>query len=103
VAQPLVRAFVNDDEVESQADAHAGPIAFEIAVREMIAVGDGTLVLHAGVRHFDEFVAVFLEGILAEIVLERLEHALGLRELFFRFVQIFGKRIEIERKIAEFV
>ena len=66
VAEPLVRALVNDDEVELQADADAGPVAFEVAVGEAVAVGDRALVLHAGVRHFDQLVAVLLERILAE-------------------------------------
>ena len=53
VAEPLVAALVDDDEVEARADADAGPVAVEIAVGEVVAIGDGALVLHAGVRDFD--------------------------------------------------
>jgi hypothetical protein len=46
VAEPLVRAFVDDDEVELEADANAGPVALEIAIRVAIPVCDRALMLH---------------------------------------------------------
>ena len=63
VAKPFVSAR-DDDEVETSRNADAGPITLQIAVREMIAVGDSRLVLHAGVGRLDQFVSVFLEWIL---------------------------------------
>ena len=97
VAEPLVAALVDDDEVEAEADADAGPVAAEVAVLEEVAVGDGALVLHAGVGHLDQLVAVAREGIFAEVVLVGLEHAFGLRELHLGFVEVFGQHVEIER------
>ena len=84
-----------------EADADAGPVALEIAVGEVVAVGDGALVLHARVRHLDQLVAVLLERVLAEVVLVGLEHRLGLRELPLRLVEIAGQHVEIERQVAE--
>ena len=101
VAEPLVAALVDDDEVELQADADAGPVALEIAVGEAVAVGDGALMLHPGVRHFDQLVAVLAEGILAEVVLERLDHRLGLGELHLGLVEAARQHVEVERQIAE--
>ena len=43
-------------------------------VGEVVAVGDGGLMLHAGVGNFDEFVAILVEGIFAEVVLVGVEH-----------------------------
>ena len=62
VAEPLVAGLVNDDEVEAGGDADAGPVTVEIAVVEVVAVGYGGLVLHAGVGDFDELEAVTGEG-----------------------------------------
>ena len=68
----------------------------------MIAVGDRALVLHAGVRRLDQLVAVFLEGILAKIVLVTPRASrLRLRELFLGLVQVFGQRVEVERQVAQ--
>jgi hypothetical protein len=53
VAEPFVAALVDDDEVEARADADLGPVAAEVAVLKEVAVGDGALVLHAGVGSFD--------------------------------------------------
>src|SRR5207237_3888509 len=82
IAEPLVPALVDDDEVEARADADAGVVAPAVAVPEAVAVGDRTLVLHAGVGHLDQLVAVLLERVLAEIVLVGLEPPLRLRALF---------------------
>ena len=103
VAEPFVPAFVDDDEVEPRADADAGPVAPQVAVGEVVAVSDGGLVLHAGVRHFDQFVAILLEGVFAEVVLVGFDHSLGLRELLLGFLQVFRQSIKIERQAAEFV
>ena len=62
VAEPLVRALVNDDEIESQADAHAGPVAPQVAVLEKIAVRHRALVLHARVWHLNQLVSVSANG-----------------------------------------
>ena len=101
VAEPLVPALVDDDEVELQADADAGPVALEVAVREAVAVGDRALVLHARVGHFDQLVAVLPERVLAEVLLECLEHRPGLRELALRLLQVSGQHVEVERQVAE--
>ena len=84
-----------------EADADAGPVALEIAVGEAVAVGDGALVLHARVRHLDQLVAVLLERVFAEVVLEGLEHRLRLRELPLRLLEVPGQHVEIERQVAE--
>jgi len=91
VAEPLVRAFVDDDEVEPGADADAGPVALQVAVGEVVAVGHGALVLHAGVGHFNQLVTVLPERILSEVVLKGLQHALGLCELLPGLVEVFGR------------
>src|SRR4030095_8109788 len=49
VAKPLMSTFVNDDEIKSRTYAHAGPISFKITIGEMVPVGDGALMFHAGV------------------------------------------------------
>ena len=67
-------ALVDDDEIEPRADPHARPVALEVAVLEAVAVGDRALVLHAGVGHLDQLVAIPLERVLAEIMLEGLKH-----------------------------
>src|SRR5439155_224241 len=51
VSEPLVGAFVHDDEVPLQAEARARGVAPAITVRVPVAVGDGALVLHSCVRH----------------------------------------------------
>ncbi len=101
VAEPLVTALVDDDEVEAWRDADAGPVAGEIAVAEAVAVGHSGLVFHAGVGNLDELVAVAREGVLAEVVLEGVEHALGLRELGPGFVEVFGQSVEIQSERRE--
>src|SRR5271168_3421134 len=68
-------AFVNDNEIKSETDANACPVALQITVSKMVSVRHRTLVLHTGIRHLDQFVAVFLEGIFAKVVLESLKHA----------------------------
>ncbi len=104
VAEPLVCGLVDDDEVEARAYADAGPVGRdEVAVLEVVAVGDGGLVLHAGVGDLDEFVTIFGKGIWAEVVLVGLQHAAGLGELAFGFVEVFGEGVEVEGKGAEFV
>jgi len=97
VAEPLVRALVDDDEVELHADADAGPVALEVAVREAIAVGHGALVLHAGVGRLDQLVAVLAERVLAKVLLEGLDHRLRLRELLLRLVETLRKDPEVQR------
>src|SRR5258705_9682025 len=67
----------------------------------MIPVGDRALVLHPGIGHLDQLVAVLLKRVLAEVVLEHLEHRPGLRELLLRLVQILGEDVEVERHVAE--
>src|SRR5438445_8860835 len=57
--------------------------------------------LHARVRRLDQFVAVFLEWILTEIMLKSFEHSFRLRELFLCLVEIFRQSVEVERQIAE--
>ena len=47
VSEPLVPALVNDDEIELETDADARPVALQIAVRKVVAVGDCALMLHA--------------------------------------------------------
>ena len=96
VAEPLVAAFVNDDEVEPRADADARPVAAEVAVLEAVAVGHRALMLHAGIGHLDQLVAVVLERIFAEVVLKGFEHPLGLGELLLGLLQVFRQRVEIE-------
>ena len=103
VAEPLVAALVDDDEVEARADADAGPVAVEIAVGEVIAVGDGALVLHAGVGNLDQFVAVFFEGILAEVVVVGLHHAGDLGELALGAFEVLGEDVVVEWQTLEVV
>ena len=101
VAEPLMAALVNDDEVESHADADAGPVAPQVAVLEKVAVGHRALVLHPRVRRLHQLVPIFGKRILAEVVLKRLDHPPRLRKLHLRFIQILGQHIEIQRQIAE--
>src|ERR1700732_922289 len=89
VAKPLVRAFMNDVEVEPETDAHTGPIKPGIAVLKLVAVSDRRLVLHRWVGYFNQLVAVVLEWILAKIMLEGSEHFLYLHELCLGLVHIF--------------
>ena len=95
VAEPLVPALVNDDEVKSRAYAYPRPVAFEVSIDEMVPVGNSALMLHAGVGHLHQLIAIFLEGIIAEVVLESAEHRFYLCELFFGLVYVFGQRVEI--------
>src|SRR6266478_8263740 len=67
----------------------------------MITVGDRALVLHAWVGYLDQLVTIFLERILAEVMLVGFEHSPGLRKLSFRLPQIFRQRVEIQRQIVE--
>ena len=101
VAEPLVRAFVDDDEVELQADPDARPISFEIAVGKAVAISDGALMFHPGVRNFDQLVAIPLERVLAEILLKCLHHRFGLCELAFGLLQIFRQAVKIHGQIAQ--
>ena len=58
--------------------------------------------LHPGIRHFDQLVAVSLEWVFAEIMLEGLDHAPGLRKLRLGLLKVFRQRIEVEREVAQF-
>ena len=101
VAEPLMRALVDDDEVESEADAGARPVAPQVAVGEVVAVGHRALVLHAGVGHLDQLVSIFRKRIVAEIVPKDLQHAFGLGKLLFRLRLVFRQHVKIERQIAQ--
>src|SRR5262245_32723369 len=103
VAEPFMRAFVNDNEVKLQADSNAGPIPLEVPVGELVAVGDCALMLHPGVRHFNELVSVFLEGIITEILLKSLQHRFRLCELSLGAFQILGQTIVIQGEITELI
>ncbi|MBV6504872.1 MAG: hypothetical protein ILNGONEN_00427 [Syntrophorhabdaceae bacterium] len=103
VAKPLVPAFVNDNEIELRAHPDAGPIAAEIAVLKQIAVAHRALMLHAGIRHFDQFVAIFFESILTEMFLKAFDHRLGLAELALRRFEMIRQRIKIQRQIAKLI
>ena len=96
-------AFVNDDEVELRADADARPVAAEVTVLEAVAVSHGALVFHAGVRRFDQLVAVLLKRVFTEIVLVSLDHALGLGELLLGLGEVLGQSVEVHRQVAEAV
>src|SRR6185503_6976936 len=96
-----MRALVNDDEVELQADADACEIPLQVPVLEAVAVRDGALVLHTCVWHFDQLVTVFGEGVLAKVAPKNLEHGLRLGELWFRAGKVLGNDVEIERQVAE--
>src|ERR1700735_244361 len=67
VSEPLMPTLVDDNKIEFRADADSGPVAFEIPVCEVVPISDGALVLHAGIRHFNPLVAVFLERLFAEV------------------------------------
>ncbi len=101
VAKPLMPALVDDDEVEPRADSDACPVALAVAVLIVIAIGDRALVLHARIRHLDQFVTVLDKRILAEVVVVRLHHRLGLRELRLRFVQVFRQNVVVHRQLPE--
>src|SRR5215510_6186132 len=47
IAEPFMAALVDDDEIELQTDAGAGPVPLQITVGETITVGYGALMLHA--------------------------------------------------------
>ena len=57
--------------------------------------------LHPGIRHFDQLVAVVLEWVLAEVVLKGFEHPLGLRKLLLGLLQVLRQRVEIEGEVAQ--
>ena len=57
--------------------------------------------LHPRVRHLHQLVAVAAERVLAEVVLEHLQHRLRLGELLLRRAQVLGQRVEIERQVPE--
>ena len=46
VAEPLVRALVDDDEIEFRRDADTCPVAFQISIFKQVSVGYGTLMFH---------------------------------------------------------
>src|SRR6202041_1175740 len=96
VAEPLMRALVDDDEVESQAEAAAHPVAPKVAIGEVVAVGHCTLMLHPGVGRFNQLVAVLRKGIVTEIVSKYLQHPFGLAKLLFRLGLVFRQHIEIK-------
>ena len=89
---------MHDDEVPLQAEAGARAVAPAVAVRVPVAVGDGALVLHPGVRHFDQFVPVLVPRIRTEPVLETPEHRGGLDELPLRGVEVIAEGPEVERE-----
>ena len=55
----------------------------------MVSISNGTLVFHAEVRGFDEFVAIAPERVFAEIFFVAGEHGFDLLELDFGFFYIF--------------
>src|ERR1039458_7154484 len=67
VPPPFVGALVNDDEIKFQAGFGRGVAA--ITAQPVVAIGHRALMLHAGVRAFDQLVAVPREGIRAEVFL----------------------------------
>jgi hypothetical protein len=96
VAEPLMRALVYDDEFEPPSDADFW--SSQIAILEMIAVGDCGLNFDAGVKSLDELIAISGERILAEVVLVALQHILHLDELPIWLFQIFRKHVVIQGK-----
>ena len=62
----------------------------------MIAVGDGALVLHPGIRHLHQLVTVTNERVLSDVLMEDLQHGPCLRKLCLRLVQVFRLRVKIE-------
>ncbi len=99
VAEPLVGAFVDDDEIELEAQRGA-PAA--VAITEAIAVGHRRLVLHAGVGDFDQLVAIPVPRVGTEPVLETLQHGFRLRPLAVCGVKVIGQRPEVEGELALF-
>ena len=73
-----------------RADADIGPVAAQVAIGEMVAVGDRGLMLHPGIGNFDQLVAVLRERVVTEVVAEDLKHLPGLRELTFRLLLVCG-------------
>src|SRR5580692_3196466 len=85
VAKPFMRAFVHDDEIE----ASRNPLGrmTHIAVFEMIAVSDGSLILDPRIQRLYQLVAILGEWVIAEIVRKCVEHVLHLPKLTLGLVQ----------------
>src|SRR5262245_17189863 len=96
-------ALVDDNEVKLRADPHARPVAAEVAIRESIPVRNSGLMLHPLIRHFNSFVSVLGERVLAEVMLVSFQHSLRLSKLLLGFVEIVGQRVKIERQLAKLI
>src|SRR4030095_3302392 len=81
IAKPFMRRFMDDNKVEFETDAGTAHISIEIAVAKPVAVRNRALMLHPWVRNSDEFVTVFVKGILAEPMFEGFHHAGNFLEL----------------------
>ena len=100
VGEPLVRTFMHDDEIPFEPESGARTVATAIAVAKTITIRDGRLMLHAGVRDLDEFIAVLVPRVRSEPVLEALHHRAYLRPLSLRVGQIVVERPVVERQVA---
>ena len=95
-----MRALVHDDEIPLEPESRARRVAPAIAVREVVAVRHGALVLHARVRHLEQLVAVFVPRIRTEPVLEAFQHGERLRKLLLRRLHVICERPEVHGEEA---
>ena len=91
-----MRAFVHDDEIPLQAEPRAGQVAAEVAIEEVVAVGDAALMLHAEVGGLDQLVAIGIPGVRPEPMLEAAQHRDHLLELAAGRVGVVVERPEVE-------
>ncbi len=100
VAEPFVRALVDDDEIPEQSVPRRRAVAAEVSILVVIAVSDRALVLHSQVRRLDELVTILVPRERTEPVLEALQHRLHLLELFLRCIGVIVDRPEVEAEVA---
>src|SRR5690606_34811602 len=75
VAKPFVTRFVHDNEVEFLSPSRSREVHAEVAILVAIAICNRTLVFHAEVRRFYQFVSILIKRVGAKPVLEAFEHS----------------------------
>src|SRR5215203_987440 len=72
---------MNNYEIEFKSDPTATRVALQITIPEPVAISDGALMFHAGIRDCNQLVAVFIKRIVSKPMLKRFKRAGNFLEL----------------------
>jgi fumarate hydratase class II len=97
ISKPLMSRLMNDDKVPFQTPASTRQISTQIPILIFVSISYRALMLHSQVRHFYQFIAIFIKRIRPKPMLKSLHHHACLLKLLLCFIQIFRQNIIIHR------